>query len=295
MRATLFRLAAMVLIAIGVGGGISSAGAENFLLVNDGQVSGELLNREETPRQKYVIRTADGATITLDKAQVKQVVTQSAAVAEYEKIAPAFPDTAEDQWRLAEWCKEKSLARGKQIALERVIELNPDHKQARIALGYSQIDGRWVQPDEERKKRGYVNYHGQWLLAQEIELLEKKHVDELAEKKWYSTLKQWRSWLDDPVKREQARENLRQLSDPTAVRALVQQLDAEKNRDICVWYIQALGHIGPAAVRTLVEHSLDDADEEIRMSCLDQLIGKPTQDATPLYVGALRSKDNVRH
>ena len=75
---------------------------------------------------------------------------------------------------------------------------------------------------------------------------------------------------------------------------LAQQLDAEKNRDVCVWYIQALGHIGPAGVRTLVEHSLDDADEEIRMSCLDQLIGKPTQDTTPLYVGALRSKDNVR-
>jgi len=47
-------------------------------------------------------------------------------------------------------------------------------------------------------------------------------------------------------------------------------------------------------VRTLVEHSLDDPDEEIRMSCLDQLIGKPPQDATPLYVGALRSKDNLR-
>ena len=116
---TLLQLTAIVLIAFGVGGGISSTRAENFLLVNDGQVSGELLNREETPRQKYVIRTADGATITLDKAQVKQVVTQSAAEAEYEKIAPTFADTAEDQWRLAEWCKEKSLARGKQVALER--------------------------------------------------------------------------------------------------------------------------------------------------------------------------------
>jgi HEAT repeats/PBS lyase HEAT-like repeat len=271
-----------------------AARADNFLLTNDGQVTGELLNRDEWPRQKFVIRTADGATITLEKAQVKQVVTQSAAELEYEKIAPTFADTVEDQWRLAEWCREKSLPRGRQIALGRVIELNPDHKQARIALGYSQLDGQWIQPDEARKKRGFVNYHGDWLLPQEIELLEKKHADDLAEKKWFTTLKQWRNWLDDPAKADQARDNIKQITDPTAVRALVQSLDTEKTRDVCVWYIQALGKIGPAAVRTLVEHSLDDPDEEIRLSCLDQLIGQPTQAATPLYVNALRNKDNVQ-
>src|SRR5690349_8888141 len=106
MRAVLVRLTTIVFFASCVCAGGLSARAENFLLANDGQVTGELLNREETPRQKYVIRTADGATIALDKAQVKQVVTQSAAEAEYEKIAPTYPDTAEEQWRLAEWCKE---------------------------------------------------------------------------------------------------------------------------------------------------------------------------------------------
>ena len=95
-----------------------SACADNFLLTNDGQVTGELLNRDESPRQKFVVRTADGATITLEKVQVKQVVTQSAAELEYERIAPTFADTVEDQWRLAEWCKEKSLPRGRQIAPE---------------------------------------------------------------------------------------------------------------------------------------------------------------------------------
>jgi hypothetical protein len=294
MRVLPYRLASIAIIAAGIGVMAESVRADNFLLTNDGQVTGELLNRDESPRQKFVIRTADGATITLEKAQVKQVVTQSAAELEYEKIAPTFADTVEDQWRLAEWCKEKSLPRGRQIALERVIELNPDHKQARIALGYSQLDGQWIQPDEARKKRGYVNYHGQWLLPQEIELLEKKHADDLAEKKWFTTLKQWRNWLDDPTKADQARDNIKQITDPTAVRALVQSLDTEKTRDVCVWYIQALGKIGPAAVRTLVEHSLDDPDEEIRLSCLDQLIGQPTQAATPLYVNALRNKDNVQ-
>ncbi len=289
-----YRLVSIAIFTAGIGAMAISACADNFLLTNDGQVTGELLNRDESPRQKFVVRTADGATITLEKAQVKQVVTQSAAELEYERIAPTFADTVEDQWRLAEWCKEKSLPRGRQIALERVIELSPDHKQARIALGYSQLDGQWIQPDEARKKRGYVNYHGQWLLPQEIELLEKKHADDLAEKKWFTTLKQWRNWLDDPAKADQARDNIKQITDPTAVRALVQSLDTEKTRDVCVWYIQALGKIGPAAVRTLVEHSLDDPDEEIRLSCLDQLIGQPTQAATPLYVAALRNKDNVQ-
>jgi hypothetical protein len=292
MRDICFRLLAIATIAVCCGGACPCARADIFILANDGQLSGEFVNRDESPRQKYVVHTADGATITLERAQVKKVVPQSAAELEYEKICPTFADTADDQWRLAEWCREKSLPRGKQAALERVIELNPEHRQARMALGYSQIDGQWVLPDEVRKKRGYVNYHGQWLLRQEVELLENQKKDDLAEKKWFTTLKLWRNGLDDPSKVDQARDNIKQISDPNAVRALAQSLDTEKIRDVRMCYVQALGRIG--AVRILVEHSLDDADEEIRLSCLDQLIGKPTHDVTPLFVDALRNKDNVR-
>ncbi|HEY2762036.1 MAG TPA: hypothetical protein VGI75_14865, partial [Pirellulales bacterium] len=83
--------------------------ADVYLLASGGQVCGELTNRDETPRQKFVIRTVDGATITLERSQVKQIVSQSPAELEYEKIRPTFADTSEDQLRLADWCREKNL------------------------------------------------------------------------------------------------------------------------------------------------------------------------------------------
>src|SRR3954468_1286140 len=100
--------------------GIPSARGDVYILKTDGQVRGELVNREESPRQKYVIKTADGATVTLDKAQVKQIVPQNAAEIEYEKIRPTFADTAADQWKLAEWCRDHSLTKARQAALQRI-------------------------------------------------------------------------------------------------------------------------------------------------------------------------------
>ena len=87
------------------------ARADIYVLANDGQVRGELKNTGESPRQKYVILTPEGMTVTLDRSQVKQIIPQSPAEIEFEKIRPTFADTAEDQWKLAEWCRENSLTR----------------------------------------------------------------------------------------------------------------------------------------------------------------------------------------
>jgi hypothetical protein len=269
--------------------------ADVYELSAGGRITGELVNREEVPRQKYVIRTADGATITLERAQIKQVVSQTPAALEYERIRPTFNDTADDQLRLADWCREKSLAHGRQLALERVIELDPENRQARMALGYTQIDGRWIQPDQYRQERGYVRYKGSWMLPQEVELAEKKRKNDLAEKQWFINLKRWRAWLNDPEKVGQVRDELSKIDDPLAVPALVQSVESEQRREMRVWCLQALGRIGTAdAVKAIVDNSLITMDEESRLTCFDQLTGNAMQMAVPLYVTALKNKDNER-
>ena len=271
------------------------AQADIYLLANGGQISGELVNRDESPRQKFVIQTPDGATVTVERAQVKQIVSQSDADAEYEKIRPTFANTAEDQLRLADWCAARSLTRGKQAALERVIEIDPENRKARMALGYTQIDGRWVQPDQLMQERGYVRYKGSWLLPQEVELAEKRRKNDLAEKQWFINLKRWRGWLDDPARTAQVHEELSKIDDPAAVPALVQTLDADQRRDVRNWSLQALGRLGTAdAVKAIVETSLVNTDDETRLTCFDQLTGNAMHMAVPMYVTNLKSKDNER-
>jgi hypothetical protein len=173
-----------------------------------------------------------------------------------------------------------------------VIELDPDHKLARSALGYSQFEGRWVQSDQLKKEAGYVYYKGRWLLPQEIEVLEQRRANETSERQWFTNLRRLRNWLKDPAKAEQAREELQQINDRSAINALTQALENEPDRQPRIWYVAALGRLG--AVKPLVDHALDDDDEEIRLSCIEQLTGKLAGAAVPMVVPALKSKDNVR-
>ena len=48
--------------------------AEVFVLAGGGQVVGELVNRDESPRRQYVVQVADGAKVTLDATQVEKVL-----------------------------------------------------------------------------------------------------------------------------------------------------------------------------------------------------------------------------
>ena len=133
----------MLASAAGVGRGVRA-------WPSGGRVAGELLNPTKSPRKQYVIQVADGAKVTLDAAQVRKVLRPRADEAEYERIAPTYADTAAAQWELAQWCREHKLTAQREMHLRRVIELDPNHVEARRALGYSQVDGQWVTPRRGR-------------------------------------------------------------------------------------------------------------------------------------------------
>jgi hypothetical protein len=277
---------------------LSSIGrAEIFVLTNSGEIRGELLNKDESPRKTYVVRTASGAEVTLEKSQVAQVRTQNAAQLEYEKIAPKYPDTVDGQWQLAQWCQEHRLTAERKVHLQRVVELNPDHKEARGALGYSFINGAWVMPDQLMQEKGYVRYKGKWVLPQEVELLEQQRKDELAEKEWFQKMKRLHDELvgRDPNRADRALETLRDIKDPYAVIALADYLDRERDRQIREWYINALGNIATnGAYHVIAVHAIEDADVEIRLACLEQVEGKKLPEVVAYFLGGLQSKDNVR-
>ena len=209
------------LIVVGglLAAGRGAARGDVFLLTNGGRVEGQWLNRDEPQRQNYQIRLSSGGQLTLDNAQVKKVVEARPDESEYDKVRPQYPDTADGQWKLAQWCQEHQLSAQRKTHLLRTIELDPNHAQARHALGYSQIDGQWMTQEEKMTKEGYRNYKGRWRTAQEIELIEKKRKEELAAKDWYQKLKRWRGWLGSG-RDQQARDNITGINDPLAVGAL---------------------------------------------------------------------------
>lgn len=261
----------------------SPVGADElFILANGGQVVGELLNPKEVPRKTYQIKTPNG-TVTLARSQVKETLHRPAVEVEYERARPRYPDTVEGQWALVEWCRKNGLRTLSEVHLERIIELEPDHEQARTALGYFPRDGQWKTREQLKEEDGYVWYKGKYRLPQEIQLMQEKKSVEAAEGDWMKKLKLWRGWLFTPKYHQRARDSIRHVDDPYAVKALASALESDSRDRARVLYIEALARIGDLAAHVaLAEWSLRDPVEEVRLTCLDCL--KPKKDCYDKYV-----------
>ena len=270
------------------------ARADVFQLHSGGQVRGELLNPDQSPRSAYIIKTASGGQIEIAAEQVKKVEHQSPAEMKYDAIRATYPDTAKGQYELAEWCRVNRLPKQRRLHLMRVIELDPDHKDARHGLGYSQIQGRWITQEKLMAENGYLRYKGQWVLPQEVELKEQERKEKLAQTEWAAKLKRWHAWLAGD-KAEQALANIKSIDDPFAAPVLAKYLNSTKadSRDIRLLYVETLGRLQSfAGMDALISTSLFDGDEEIRLASLDEIVAHKYKPAVSKYVQALRHKEN---
>jgi hypothetical protein len=267
------------------------AQADIFILESGGQIQGELLNSDEQPRIKYIVRCG-AATINLPSEQVREAIRQSPAELEYARRAPTTADMVESQWELAEWCRKSTLARQRETHLRRIIELDPNHQQARFALGYQFLKGEWITRSDARRNEGYEFYHGRWRTPQEIEILESRSRGELAEKEWLGRLKRWRRDLDDREKSKLAYTSIAAIDDPVAVGPIGQYFTRERVRSVKYLYADALARIKTGeAINVLVQRALADDDEEVFYYCVKKLTEvKPPNIADKFIVGL---KDNA--
>ncbi|HEX5105268.1 MAG TPA: hypothetical protein VFV87_15720 [Pirellulaceae bacterium] len=246
---------------------------EIFVLKSGGRVEGELLNPQREPGALYQLRTDEGLRLALGEAQVHRVIVKSDAEKEYEAALLATGNTVEEQWAMAEWCKDVGLLAQRKRHLAEVIRLEPDHKEARAALGYSLFAGKWMTQDDYMTGRGYVRYKGGWTTRQQMEIDIREDKQEVDAKDWR---KQIRIWLDQlgTKRHELATAGLAQIRDVTAVPALAEILadrdQPRANRIIC---LEILGKLPPGlASGALVKLAMDERDEDLRDRVLDELI-----------------------
>jgi hypothetical protein len=270
----------------------SAASAEVFVLAEGGRVTGKLLNPKRSPKDQYVIQADDGAKVTLDAAQVTKVLRPKPEDAEYERIAPTYPDTAAAQWDLAQWCREHKLTAQRRVHLRRVIELEPNHAQARHALGYSQVDGKWTTQEEAMTSQGYIRVGGRWVLPQEKDIAEKKRQLDTDQQEWCQKLKRWRNWLG--TKRDQdGRKSIAEATDPAAVKGLAIGLNDDRDPQVRLLFVETLAKIDVReAAGALAIASLYDEIEDVRLTCLDHLQTKKRPEVVSYYVGKLTPKKN---
>lgn len=271
------------------------ASGDEVRLRSGARVEGRLVDSPVGDRSRLVLQTEYGS-LALDRDRVRRIVEQSPAESEYDRRAPSVSDTTEAQFALAMWCRDNGHAEGMQRHLRRVLELQPDHEEARTLLGYQRVDGEWMTREDVLASRGLRRWQGDFLTVQEIELLQRtERVDDTL-LEWRRRLADLRSDLDDrdPEVARQALETLESLADPAATAELISLLAEEEVPLVRRKLTAVIGRLGTrAGLVALADLALTDPDAEVRAIALEQLADDGRPGLTVPFVAALRSPNNA--
>jgi Pretoxin HINT domain len=133
--------------------------------------------------------------------QVKADEALTAKLAAYNTRRAALAGTAEDHWKLAQWCEVNGLDAEARAHYVTVTRLDPSREAAWKRLGLKKVGGRWVSDAQ--------------LAQEQAETSAQKKADT----HWKPLLLKWHGWLHDhgPKKRADAQAALDRLDDPRAV------------------------------------------------------------------------------
>jgi hypothetical protein len=275
--------------------GLAPARADVIELTTGGRVEGRLLESADGDNDVQVIELGAGARLAIPRSQIARVNSTSDADAEYEKLARSAPDTVEAHEQLAEWCRERKMRERMQRHFERVLELDPNHEAARIALGFRKRDGQWMTRDEIMDDRGLVLYGGRYITPQAAELLERQKEVKSEQADWGNKLDQLRRWLTGrrPERAAEALAEIRALRDPLAADAVVALLRREKDPALKRLWMEVASRLDHrAAIDVLVDLSLYDEDPEIRHDALEYLVNSGRKGLLRPYLRALKKSNN---
>lgn len=270
--------------------------ADQLILKSGGRVQGQLLVSPSEKDLVYRFRTSEGVEMTISRSEVEKIEQRGALSAseEYEQKKAQMPDTVEGNLELAHWCAENQMANQKRAHYERVLELDSENAQARRALGYTKmIDGQWRTSSEEMEDQGKVKVNGRWVSRQEKELVEQQTQDRVKAKKLEASIKKWVKSIGTRSE-EDALTELENLRDPLAVPGLQKAYSAEKNAGKKRILIKSLGRIGTqAALGSLMQISVDENIEELRLTALDNLKPHAGAGLTEYYLSRLSPKKST--
>lgn len=272
-----------------------AASADLIRLHNGGEVRGKL-RPGHTRDAEVTMDTLTGGVVVVARREIAFTTVRSLETEEYEVRAKQVPHTVAGHWELAEWCRQNRLRNQRIEQLELLLLIDPDHAEARRALGHVQDRGEWLTREELMARRGYILYQGRWVTQQELDLLEKNEAERTVEREWFPKVLAWVRWAagTNERQRQQGIAALKEVRDPAAVAALTTHMAEHESVAIRTLFVRVLGNIpGPRSARPLAERSLFDSNALVRKAALDALRPDQFPGAVEVFLAALLNNDNA--
>lgn len=204
---------------------------------------------------------------------VPEIVAEDPRYQAYLKIRDRYQPTIEDQLELAKWCEGHGLPAQQRAHLTKVLDLDPDHADARAALGFTNEEGIWI--DVKEAEKGSIQ-------AREL-------VENLRD--WRPKCQQILTGLQHSSqrRREVAVEQMKAINDTHAITAL-ETTFATVDEPIALLLVDTLSHIkGYEATLALARQAVTSQWPSVQSAATTELAERPKDAYVPELLGALYS------
>lgn len=237
-----------------------------------------------------LLTTESGAIYKLDKGDiVKSIIKREQADLDYEAKLRHVRDIATDHIELAKWCEKQNRGKTRfreQIRwhYENVIRLDPDHSNARKALGYLKLqNGTWVAEADFRDRQGYILSRRDWVSGLGKQVGES---DDRAQAIVDAKKKEFNRWLKRAKKGDLQPAVLAKICDQSSL--LLVYDSVIKNADdieLARVHLDAISRVkSTTAVRILAQFAMMSPEKELREHAV-ALLSQPDID----HVAAVRA------
>jgi hypothetical protein len=151
--------------------------ADEVFLAGAGSISGRIVEQTET----MVKVDIGGGIMGVPMSRVERIVKGRTPLDDYDERAAKLGPQDAAGWRsLGRWASQQGLSEQAGQAYEKVLAIAPDDAEARQAMGYVRLEGRWVTEEESYRARGYVKYGGEWVTPAEAQVAQQAEAADQA-------------------------------------------------------------------------------------------------------------------
>jgi tetratricopeptide (TPR) repeat protein len=274
--------------------GLDTCRADTVQIGTGVQVDGQILRETNSEsRPALIVELDDDLKIAIPSSRVTKTIRDS-ELENYRKYAEAAGNDAEAHYQLGRICRGNGLMAQRDFHFQRAIELDPDHSQARAALGYVRNGNEWVKFTDQQRMRGMVPAASGWMLFEEYRQEQAQEEYEVAAKQWIREFTRLQTTVLRNNKRSpEALEEIKAIDDPTASQAVADAFESSRGNDrvpvsLRRLYIKKLAEFKtPVAVRALVEAGFQEPDRDLRAFALEKLQEYGAASAVATYLPVL--------
>jgi len=151
--------------------------ADDVYLVGGARFSGRIVEQTET----MVSIDIGAGVVGVALSRVNYLVKAPSALDAYDQKAARLGQKDAEGWRkLGRWAGQEGLGAPSRYAYQIVLVNLPDDAEAREALGFVRLDGRWMTDEESYLTQGYVKYDGEWMTPAEAQQAQESAAAEQA-------------------------------------------------------------------------------------------------------------------